>query len=180
MRDLSFIGLFVALIAVMAQLSVPLGEVPMTLQTFAIPLAGIVLGPRKGTLSVVLYLLLGALGLPVFAGFTGGFGKFVSATGGFLLTFPFMAWFAGWGADLTRKSGTKIWLWLGLLVGALVNYAGGTVVFSLISGATVAAALAVTVVPFIPGAVIKVIAAALLGEKLRSLVSDLGSPYPQR
>ena len=73
--ELVQIAVFTAIIAAMAQISIPMpAGVPMTMQTFAIPLAGILLGARKGTIATLVYLLLGAVGLPVFAGFTGGIG----------------------------------------------------------------------------------------------------------
>ena len=72
-RDLVYIAVFTAIIAVLAQISIPMpGGVPMTLQTFAVPLAGLVLGTKRGTLSALLYVLLGTLGVPVFAGLSGG------------------------------------------------------------------------------------------------------------
>ena len=85
--DLCYIALFTALIAVLAQISIPLpGGVPLTLQTLAVPLAGIVLGPRRGTFSTLLYVLLGAIGIPVFANFTGGLGIVLGVTGGFIIS----------------------------------------------------------------------------------------------
>ena len=73
--DLCYIAMFTTLIAVLAQVSIPLpGGVPLTLQTFAVPLAGLILGAKRGTVSALLYVLLGAVGVPVFANFTGGLG----------------------------------------------------------------------------------------------------------
>ena len=172
-RDISLIGIFTALIAVMAQISIPLpGSVPMTLQTLAIPLAGIVLGPKKGTLATIVYLLLGALGAPVFAGFNGGFGVFLSFTGGFLLSFPLMALAAGYGAAATEQTNNRLWLWLGLFIGAVINFACGMFYFSWVAGSGLPAAFAATVAPFVLTALVKIVAAALLGEKLRALFTQ--------
>ncbi len=75
-RDICYIALFTALIAVLAQISIPLpGGVPLTLQTFAVPLAGLVLGSKRGTIATAVYVLLGAVGVPVFAGFSVGRGS---------------------------------------------------------------------------------------------------------
>ena len=99
-RDLARAGLFAALTVVCTYLTIPLPTgVPLTLQTFAVALGGFLLGPVYGTLAVLVYLLLGAAGLPVFSGFTGGLGRFFGPTGGFLWGFPLLA--AGCG--LLRK-----------------------------------------------------------------------------
>ena len=85
-RDICYSGLFAAVIAIMAQISIPMpGGVPMTMQTFAITLAAVVLGAKLSTVSCVIYLLLGAVGVPVLANFSGGFDKFIGPTGGFLM-----------------------------------------------------------------------------------------------
>ena len=86
--DLARTGLFSALIVICTWITVPLPSgVPLTLQTFAVALSGFLLGPAYGTLAAVVFLLLGAAGLPVFSGFTGGVGRFVGPTGGFLWGF---------------------------------------------------------------------------------------------
>ncbi|MBE3590547.1 MAG: biotin transporter BioY [Firmicutes bacterium] len=93
-RDLTLTALFAALTAVGAYLSVPnpwAPTVPFTLQVFAIFLAGSLLGARLGFWSQVVYLALGALGLPVFAGGTGGFAHLLGPTGGYLFSFPLLA-----------------------------------------------------------------------------------------
>ena len=89
----------------MAQISIPMpGGVPMTMQTFAITLAAVVLGAKLSTVSSVIYLLLGAVGVPVLANFSGGFDKFIGPTGGFLISFPLMAFIIGWGATTAMHS----------------------------------------------------------------------------
>lgn len=99
-----FTGVLAALLAVLSQISIPLPSgVPITLQTFSVALCGFVLGPVMGTAAVAVYLALGAVGLPVFAGFSGGFGVFVNLTGGFLWGFLPMAFVTGVGAKLQNK-----------------------------------------------------------------------------
>lgn len=97
----------VGLITLSAQLAVPLPgvEVPITGQTFGVLLVGVVLGRWWGSLSVALYVLLGALGLPLFAGGTGGWDILTGSTGGFLLSFPVSAWLVGWAT--TRVDSQK-------------------------------------------------------------------------
>ncbi len=169
-KDLCYIAVFTAIIAVMAQISIPMpAGVPMTLQTLAIPLAGLVLGAKRGTLSALLYVLLGAVGVPVFAGFTGGLGIVLGVTGGFIITFPLMALAAGLFADRDR-----VWILFGLIIGAVVNYAAGTVWFMISAGSPLSAALSACVLPFIPTAGIKIILAAWLGPVLRRALKKAG------
>ena len=167
-RELCQISLFVALIAIMAQIIIPMPlGVPMTMQTFAVPLAGILLGARKGTLAVLIYILIGVFGVPVFAGFTGGPALLVGPTGGFLLSFPLMAWFAGMGAEKNKKS----WLIFGLAAGSLSNYFCGLVLYSILTHNNLYLSFMACVFPFIPTAIIKAIAAGILGSKLKKILS---------
>lgn len=120
-REICYSGLFAAVIAIWAQISIPMpGGVPMTMQTFAITLAAVVLGAKLSTVSSVIYLLLGAVGVPVLANFSGGFDKFIGPTGGFLISFPLMAFIIGWGADHRHAfRGAYV---LALIVGTIANY----------------------------------------------------------
>lgn len=137
-RSTVLIGAFAALTAVISQLSVPLPSgVPATLQTFAAALCGYALGRRDGALAVAVYLLLGAVGLPVFAGFRGGIGTLFGVTGGFLFGFLPLSW-------LCREKAP----WLGAL-GLLACHAAGTAQFAAVSGATPAQAFAVASLPFL-------------------------------
>lgn len=166
-RDFCHIGIFSAMIAVLSQISIPMPYgVPMTLQTFIVPLAGIILGAKKGTISTLVYVMLGMIGVPVFAGFVGGLGIVFGKTGGFILTFPLMALAAGIGAE----KGGKGWTAAGLVSGAAINYLGGILMFSALTGNTLAVAFAACVLPFIPTAIIKIIMAGILGPKCRELL----------
>lgn len=84
-------ALFAAIVAVCAQISFQIGPVPFTLQVFAIFLASLILPPKYAFLSLLVYDLLGAVGVPVFAGFSGGLSKFIGPTGGYLIAFPIAA-----------------------------------------------------------------------------------------
>ena len=170
-KDLCQIGIFTALIVVCSQLSIPMpAGVPMTLQTFIIPLAGIVLGAKRGTIAACIYVLLGAVGLPVFAGFTGGLGILFGMTGGFILSFPLMALFAGLGSRRDKKSMTI----LGLIIGSVLNYLAGMIMFSIITDTGMGYAFTACVLPFIPTTIIKIILAALLGLQLKKALLRAG------
>ena len=164
-QDITQIGLLTAAIAILAQITVPMpAGVPMTLQTFIIPLVGILLGARKGTLASLIYLLLGAVGLPVFAGFSGGIGVLFGITGGFLLSFPIMAYLAGKGAETNRA----VWLFGSLIAGAVINYIVGMCWFVVAAKSNFAVAFTACVLPFLPTAIIKILLAGIIGKKLRS------------
>ena len=131
--DMAYIALFAVLIAVCAWISIPT-TVPFTLQTFGIFLAVGVLGGKRGTLAVLVYLLLGAVGIPVFAGFSGGVGCLLGSTGGYLVGFLFTA-LVMWAME--RLMGKKLWvLALSMLLGLVVCYAFGTVWFILVYART--------------------------------------------
>ncbi len=174
-KDLSQIGIFTALIVVCSQLSIPMpAGVPMTLQTFIIPLAGIVLGAKRGTIATCIYVLLGAVGLPVFAGFTGGFGILFGMTGGFILSFPLLALFSGLGSR-TDKKGIAI---LGLIIGTVINYLAGMIMFAVITSTDMGYAFTACVLPFIPTSIIKIVLAALLGLQLKKTLMRAGVLTP--
>lgn len=166
-RDLCLIGIFTAIISVLAQISIPMPYgVPMTLQTFAIPLAGVVLGAKNGTYATLAYVLLGAFGVPVFAGFSGGFGIVLGPTGGFILSFPLMALAAGIGVQHNGKA----WLAAGLVLGAVLNYICGMLMFTLVTGRGLQTAFVACVLPFIPTAAIKAVLAGISGVKIRRIL----------
>ena len=161
-RDICYSGLFAAVIAIMAQISIPMpGGVPMTMQTFAITLAAVVLGAKLSTVSCVIYLLLGAVGVPVLANFSGGF----------LISFPLMAFIIGWGADHRHAfRGAYV---IALIVGTIANYVVGTVMFCVLMNSSIAAGVTACVLPFIPTAVIKAVLATVVGFLVRKRIPGL-------
>ena len=169
-RDLSFIALMTALMAVCSWITIPFSLVPFTLQTFAVFTALALLGGRRGTLAILLYLCLGLVGLPVFAGFSGGAGVLVSASGGYLLGF------AGTGLvywALTARLGDTLPLKAaGLLLGMAVYYAVGTAWFILVyaRGTSLGAALLLCVVPFIPADLIKLALALAVSRRVGAAI----------
>ena len=161
-RDICYSGLFAAVIAIMAQISIPMpGGVPMTMQTFAITLAAVVLGAKLSTVSCVIYLLLGAVGVPVLANFSGGF----------LISFPLMAFIIGWGADHRHAfRGAYV---IALIVGTIANYVVGTAMFCVLMNSSIAAGVTACVLPFIPTAVIKAVLATVIGFLVRKRIPGL-------
>ena len=162
-RDICFIGIFAAVISVMA-VSIPLPNgVPVTLQTFGIMLAGIILGPKKGAIAVLVYILLGAMGVPVFSGFKGGFAVITGPTGGFILSFPLIALFSGIGSLKNNLT-----LVAGIIAGVLLNYFCGMVWFSFVMPSNMHAAFMACVLPFLPADTVKVVLAAVAGKQIKN------------
>ena len=161
-KKLVYVALFAALTAVLSQISIPLPSgVPLTLQTFAVAAAGFFLGWKSGLFAVAVYIALGACGVPVFAGFTGGAYKLVALTGGFVWGFlPLAALCGVAGSDLKRPSSLLLAL-LGLAVCHMIGVG---------QYALVTSALAVSV-PYIAKDVLSVLLAAAVvraaGQRLR-------------
>ena len=164
--DMAYIALFAVLMAVCSWISIP-AVVPFTLQTFGVFVAVSVLGGKRGTLAVVLYLLMGIVGLPVFAGFSGGLGVLLGSTGGYIIGFIVMAVIAGLFIDNCRKPWIQL---IGMIVGTIVCYLFGTVWFCIVAGYTFQAALAVCVIPFIPADLVKMIIAMIIGPMIKKRI----------
>jgi biotin transport system substrate-specific component len=174
-RELTYVAVFAALIAVGALVSVPVGTVPFTLQVLFVLLAGMMLGPRLGVLSVAVYLVLGLVA-PVYAGGTSGIGVLFGPTGGFLWGFVLAAMLTGAIASLQpRNLGVLI---LAGITGIAPIYALGAVWLALQAHIALGAAIAAGVVPFLGADLLKAVAAGLIARSLVSL--PLGLPWPQQ
>lgn len=149
------------LIAILAQFTIPLGPVPLTGQTFAIGLIATLLSPLNSTITVFIYLLLGTIGLPVFAGAHAGIGVLFGPTGGYLLAFLLQAYVTS--KVISKKNTSYPRVIVANLVGALVSLALGTVWLKFQLDLTWVKAFAVGFTPFVIGGVIKAIAASILG-----------------
>ena len=171
-RNMALCALFAALTALCAWLCVPLGDTPVTLQTFSIALSLWLLGGKRGSLSVLVYLLLGAVGLPVFSGFRGGLGALLGVTGGYIL--GFLVWAVlYWLICSCFAPAQKVQL-IAMAAGLIACYLFGTVWFCRLyasgSGAGIAAALLRCVVPYLLPDGIKLTCAWFLARRLRRFV----------
>jgi biotin transport system substrate-specific component len=165
-------GLSIALLAVLAQIAIPLpGGVPLTLTTLGVVLVGMVFGAKRGVFIAVMYLLIGAVGIPVFSSLQGGVGAFLSFTGGFLYSFPLLALLAGLGYEWSERFGKTWILWLGLLLGTAVNYLFGLSHFMLVTGMSIAEAVPLVVAPFILGDLAKLAVGVFLSRQIRRVVT---------
>ena len=169
---LTFTALMAAAMCILGPMSVPIGAIPISLTNLVICLAAWVLGPRLGAASVAVYLMLGAVGLPVFSGYAGGLAKLLGPTGSYLIGFIAQAAIGGWAVE--HSHGRPLWSGLGMAAGIAVCYAFGTAWFMVQMGCTLAYALGVCVVPFIPFDLVKVVISSGVGSVLRSRLIQAG------
>jgi biotin transport system substrate-specific component len=158
-------ALMAAVTAVAAQINVPLFPVPFTLQVFAVILSGLLLGPRYGAIAQAIYVLIGAVGAPVFAQFSGGLGVVLGPTGGYLVSYPLAAAIAGLAAGAARSAIRSRALLICFLLGCAglaVIYAVGATWLTVVTGLPFAVALTQGVFIFVPFDLIKVALAALV------------------
>ena len=164
-RRLVFCALFTALIAICSQVQLPVGPVPVSLATLGVMLCGLLLGWRYGVLAVGAYILLGAVGVPVFAGFQGGAGRLLGPTGGYIIGYLFYALLAG--LNIPRWQERFFGRCVLLLLGTAVCYGLGTAWFVHMSGRTLGESLSLCVIPFLPGDAAKIVLASYLTPRLR-------------
>lgn len=171
--DMVYIAVFAVLMAICSWISIPT-FVPFTMQTFAVFLAIGVLGGRRGTIAVIVFVLMGTVGIPVFSGFTGGLGILLGTTGGYIIGFIFSALIM-WGMEKTL--GRKTWvLAISMLLGMAVYYVFGTVWFMAVyakeSGAIgLGTVLSWCVVPFIVPDIVKIVLALTLSKRLSKAIA---------
>ena len=159
--DLVLCALCAAVTCILAPLSVPLaGEVPISLATFAVLLSGILLGGKLGALSQIIYVLLGSVGVPVFAGWTGGIGITLGMTGGYIIGYIPMAFVAGFlyyrlGRNSTGPRKYFV-MFVSMVLATVILYIRGTAWFMAQTKMTLAASMAACVIPFLPGDLLKI------------------------
>ncbi|ABF46433.1 BioY protein [Deinococcus geothermalis DSM 11300] len=161
-RDLGLVLGGAALVALVAQVEIPLKPVPITLQTLAVLLVGAALGWKRGAASMATYLLAGAAGLPVFAGGSAGIAKFAGPTGGYLLSYIFAAALVGWLVQRYALDRRPLGAALAMLVASVVIYAFGLTWLSMVTGLKGQALLTAGLTPFLLGDSLKIGLAALL------------------
>ena len=170
--DLVYVSIFVVLIAICSWISIPF-TVPVTLQTFGVFIAVGLLGGKRGTLAVLVYILMGAIGIPVFSGFTGGIGILAGTTGGYIAGFLFSALIM-WGMEKLFGRSTLV-LAGSMVLGLLVCYAVGTLWFMAVYAASSGAVGILTVLgwcvfPFIIPDIAKIVLALILTKRLSGVI----------
>ena len=176
--QLTLTAVMAAVICVLGPISmaIPISPVPISLASMAVYLAVTVLGMKLGTLSCLIYLLLGLVGLPVFSGGSAGAAKLFGPTGGYLVGYLFLALIAGAfvGRYTENKWKSIAFAALGMVLGTMVLYALGTAWLAYSAGMDFQAALWAGVIPFIPGDLVKMVIAVLLGSTVRGRLLRAG------
>jgi len=173
-KQLTRIGLSAAVLCILSPFSIPIpvSQIPITLSIFAIFLVLVVLGMKEGLISIIIYILLGAVGLPVFSGFSGGIGKLLGPTGGYIIGYIPLAIIAGLFIDkFNRKLVPMV---LGMILGTASCYLLGTLWLMHSASLTLSAALAAAVIPYIPFDLGKLVVAVLVGLPVHKAVKKIG------
>ena len=167
-KNMILVSLSAALICICSWIQVP-SAVPFTLQTFAVVFISAVLGAKRGAAATLVYLLLGAVGLPVFSGFQGGVGALLGATGGYVFGFVFVSLIVGAVSD---KFGIKLIAGaLSSAAGMLICYLVGTLWFAFVYGdGNLAGAFSVCVLPFILPDAAKITLAMIIAKRVKNLI----------
>ena len=167
-KTMIYCALFAALTAVCSQLAIPIQPVPINLALLSVYIAGGLLGGGMGAASQAVFLLIGVVGVPVFAGFRGGVQALVGPTGGYLIGYVAAAFVTG---VIVKRLGAKpLKIALACAVGMAACYALGTAWYCVQSGTPALAALSTCVFPFLPGDAVKIAAAALLVPRLKRVI----------
>ena len=159
-----------AVIMVLSPFSITIliSPVPISLSTLAIYLASYILGAKYASISTMIYVLLGIVGVPVFTGFTGGVAKILGPTGGYIISYVFLAIISG--SIIEKNYDNIVICFVGMFVGTIVLYIVGTLWLAFTTNLTFKAALFAGVIPFIPGDIVKMIVALIVGNKVRTLL----------
>lgn len=168
-QDMALISVMVAFITICAKISIPIGPIPFTLQTFGVFITAGLLGTKRGTMAIVVYILLGFIGLPVFNN-SGGPAALTGSTGGYIIGFIFSALVIGAITETVKNKKTTVKIVvsvLAMLVGAIVYFTIGTIQFMAVTGTDLPTSLASCVIPFIVPDLAKMIVATIFIERVK-------------
>ncbi len=170
-KSMVYASIFSALMCVGAYIHIPIGPVPIVLNNFFVLLAGLLLGPLWGFLSVLIYLLIGAVGFPVFAGGKSGLAHFAGPTGGYLVGFAIAAFVVGLisysNYYMSRRLVKDV---VAVVLGSIVIYALGLLWLKWVTKVSFAKAFSIGCLPFLPGDAVKAIAAVFVAKKIRNYI----------
>ena len=172
LKNLVFIALMTAVLCILAPLSIPIGPIPLSLATFVVYLMGYILGWKMGAISVILYLLIGIVGVPVFSGYGAGLQKVVGPTGGFLIAYILLAVITGMACERFKCS--YVPCIIAMVVATFILYMIGSAWLAFSNHMTFGAAIAAGMLPFLLGDAIKIGFAAVLGKTLHANLNKAG------
>lgn len=172
-KELALTGMFAAILTVISQISLPMPTgVPITIQIFGVALTGLVLGSRLGALSALIYVLIGATGLPVFANFSGGFQALIGLRGGYIWTWPAMAFLCGICPKTKNRSLNTALSFLFPILGTLLNEAAGGLQWAALSGdMSVRGVFIYAITAFIPKDIVLTVLAVIVSNPIKKAVS---------
>lgn len=163
--QLCTVSLVAAILCIVGPISIPIGNIPISFSNFVILLAVHLLGAKWGTVSCILYLLLGLVGLPVFSGYAGGIAKLAGPTGGYLIGFILLSYISG--LFIEKFSCQILWSIIGMTAGTGALYLFGTFWYMYIMDCSFIAAVAACVAPFALIDLVKIVIAAFAGREIR-------------
>lgn len=180
-RHIVLSGLFAAITAALSQvmISIPVSPVPITLQVFSVALAGAVLGGRLGALSQLVYIIVGAAGLPVFAGFEAGIGVILGPRGGYILGFPVLAFIPGFFIERQAKPGF-LPTFASMLAGLVVFYTIGTAWLGIVMELDIIEAIIAGAGWFFPLDGLKLVLASVITLQIRRRLPYIDIPTPDK
>lgn len=165
-KQQALVGICTAILAILSQISIPLPiGIPITLQIFGVVLIAVILKEKLATLAVILYILLGCIGLPVFANFSSGLQCLVGPSGGFLIGFILMAFVIG----LASRTNKKSWIWIGSFLGLLIDYIMGSLQLIVLTHLSLQEALIAGVYPFILKDILLVVGAIYIATYIQHI-----------
>lgn len=169
-------AIFAALLCIFSPITIPIGPIPVSMGIFAVMLTGIILGWKKGVLSVLVYLLIGLCGVPLFSGGKSGLAAFLGPTGGYIWSYIIMVMVIGFLSqkDYRNKLLSFLVPFAATILGVILCYVFGTIQFMYVADYSLAEALAVCVYPFIPLDLLKALCAVLLGISVRRGLKKAG------
>ena len=174
-KNIVLAGMFAAFLAVMSQISLPMPTgVPITVQVFAVALVGVILGWKRGVLAVLVYILIGAVGVPVFANFKGGLSVLTGLTGGYIIAWPVMTILCG---IQPKTQNTKLNVALNIilsLVGLAVCESVGALQWALLSGSDLKGIIIYSLTAFVPKDIVLTVLAVIIGRQVRKMAAKAG------
>lgn len=167
-KEITMIGLCAAILSILSQISIPLPSgVPISFQPFAVVLISVILNKKIGTLAVLTYLLIGAIGMPVYSNFHSGFSYILGPTGGFLIGFLFMAFIIG----LFSRSKSKLIVFIGAYIGLALDYLIGIIQLAFVLKVSIPEALVIGCYPYIVKDLILIAVAVIIALRIKPIIS---------
>lgn len=167
--DMVLCSIFAAVMCIFSMITIPIGVVSVTLAVFGVMLTTLTLGTKRAVVSIALFILIGAIGLPVFSGFKGGISVLFGPTGGYITSYIFMALTVGLLTKKlpTNKTAAFFIKTLACLAGLTVCYILGTAQFMLLQSVSISQAVWLCVIPFIPFDIVKIICAVTISDAIK-------------